>query len=205
MVENKFEVLVVYDVIVEVYGVFKIVVCLLMKIGNDIWMIFFGFCFGIGEIIIFVNEFGLFIMFGKVNLIQLEVLIMVMVQVVGNDVVINVGGMIGYFELNVFKLMMIYNFLMLVCLIGEVVVSFNDNCVVGIEFNMKCIQEYFNNSLMLVMVLNIKIGYDKVVKIVKKVYNEDIILKVVVIEFGYFIVEEFDEWVCFEDMIGSLD
>lgn len=201
IVLNKFEFLVVYDVIVELYGVLKIVVVLFMKIGNDICMLVFGFCCGIGEFIIFVNELGLFIMFGKVNLIQLEVLMMVMVQVVGNDVVINVGGMIGQFELNVFKLVMIFNFLIFVCLIGDVCVSFDENCVKGIEFNYDCIKQNFNNLLMLVIVLNIYIGYDNVVVIVKKVYVENFIFKEVAIELGLFMVEQFDEWVCLENMI----
>ena len=142
---------------------------------------------------------------GKVNPTQSEALTMAMAQVVGNDVAINVGGMTGHFELNVFKPMMIYNFLMSARLIGEAAVSFNDNCAVGIEPNTKRIQEHLNNSLMLVTALNTKIGYDKAAKIAKKAYNEDTTLKAAAIELGYLTAEEFDEWVRPEDMIGSLD
>lgn len=111
IVLNKFEVLVICDVLVQVYGVLKGLVVLLMKIVNDVCWLVFGLCCGIGEILILENELGSLIMLGKVNLIQCEVLIMFCCQVMGNDVVINMGGVFGNFELNVFCLMVIYNFL----------------------------------------------------------------------------------------------
>jgi fumarate hydratase class II len=202
--ENKFEALAAHDAIVEAHGALKTVACSLMKIGNDIRMISSGPRSGIGEIIIPSNEPGSSIMPGKVNPTQSEALTMAMAQVVGNDVAINIGGMTGHFELNVFKPMMIFNFLMSARLIGDAAVSFNDNCAVGIEPNKKRIKEHLNNSLMLVTALNTKIGYDKAAKIAKKAYNDDMTLKAAALELGYLTAEEFDEWVRPEDMIGSL-
>ncbi|RME99279.1 MAG: class II fumarate hydratase, partial [Bacteroidetes bacterium] len=146
--ENKFEALAAHDAIVEAHGALKTVACSLMKIGNDIRMLASGPRSGIGEIIIPANEPGSSIMPGKVNPTQSEALTMAMAQVVGNDVAINVGGMTGHFELNVFKPMMIYNFLLSARLIGDAARSFNDNCAVGIQPNHKRIKEHLNNSLM---------------------------------------------------------
>ena len=129
---------------------------------------------------------------------------MAMAQVVGNDVAINVGGMTGHFELNVFKPMMIYNFLMSARLIGDACVSFNDNCMVGLQPNQKKITEHLNNSLMLVTALNTKIGYDKASEIAKKAYKEDTTLRTAAIALGYLTDEEFTEWVRPEKMIGGL-
>ncbi|PHN02685.1 class II fumarate hydratase [Flavilitoribacter nigricans] len=202
--ENKFEALAAHDAIVEAHGALKTVACSLMKIGNDIRMLSSGPRSGIGEIIIPANEPGSSIMPGKVNPTQSEALTMAMAQVVGNDVAINVGGMTGHFELNVFKPVMIFNFLMSARLIGDACVSFNDNCAVGIEPNRKRIKEHLNNSLMLVTALNTKIGYDNAAKIAKKAYADDSTLKAAAIELGLLTSEEFDEWVRPEDMIGSL-
>lgn len=202
--ENKFEALAAHDAIVEAHGALKTVACSLMKIGNDIRMLSSGPRSGIGELLIPANEPGSSIMPGKVNPTQSEALTMAMAQVVGNDVAINVGGMTGHFELNVFKPMMIFNFLMSARLIGDACVSFNDNCAVGIEPNRKRITEHLNNSLMLVTALNTKIGYDKAGKIAKKAFAEDSTLKEAAISLGYLTSEEFDEWVRPEDMIGSL-
>lgn len=202
--ENKFEALAAHDAIVEAHGALKTVACSLMKIGNDIRMLSSGPRSGIGEIVIPANEPGSSIMPGKVNPTQSEALTMAMAQVVGNDVAINVGGMTGHFELNVFKPMMIYNFLMSARLIGDAAVSFNDNCAAGIEPNRKRITEHLNNSLMLVTALNTKIGYDKAAKIAKKAYAEDTTLKVAAVELGYLTADEFDEWVRPEDMTGGL-
>lgn len=202
--ENKFEALAAHDAIVEAHGALKTVACSLMKIGNDIRMLSSGPRSGIGEIIIPANEPGSSIMPGKVNPTQSEALTMAMAQVVGNDVAINVGGMTGHFELNVFKPMMIYNFLMSARLIGDACVSFNEHCAAGIEPNRKRIKEHLNNSLMLVTALNTKIGYDNAAKIAKKAYADDTTLKEAAIELGLLTAEEFDEWVRPEDMIGSL-
>jgi len=200
--ENKFEGLAAHDAIVEAHGALKTVAVSLMKIGNDIRMLASGPRSGIGELIIPANEPGSSIMPGKVNPTQSEALTMAMAQVAGNDVAINVGGMTGHFELNVFKPMMIYNFLMSARLIGDAAVSFCDNCIAGLEPNTKKIKEHLENSLMLVTALNTKIGYDKAAEIAKKAYKEDSTLKAAAIELGYLTADEFDEWVRPENMIG---
>ena len=202
--ENKFEALAAHDAIVEAHGALKTVAVSLMKIGNDIRMLASGPRSGIGELIIPANEPGSSIMPGKVNPTQSEAMTMAMAQVIGNDVAINVGGMTGHFELNVFKPVMIYNFLWSAQLIGDACNSFNTNCAVGIEPNRKRIEEQLNNSLMLITALNTHIGYDKAATIAKKAYKEETTLKAAAIELGYLTAEEFDAWVRPEDMIGSL-
>lgn len=201
---NKFESLAAHDAIVEAHGALKTAAVSLMKIGNDIRMLASGPRSGLGEIVIPANEPGSSIMPGKVNPTQAEALTMAMAQVVGNDVAINVGGMTGHFELNVFKPMMIYNFLMSARLIGDACTSFNNNCAVGIVPNHERIKEHLDNSLMLVTALNTKIGYDKSAEIAKKAYKEGTRLKDAAIALGYLTAEEFDEWVRPEKMIGSL-
>ncbi|MTB49510.1 class II fumarate hydratase [Lewinella sp. W8] len=203
--ENKFEALAAHDAIVEAHGALKTLAVSLTKIGNDIRMLSSGPRSGIGEIIIPANEPGSSIMPGKVNPTQSEALTMAMAQVLGNDVAINVGGATGHFELNVFKPMMIFNFLMSARLIGDACRSFEANCAAGIEPNHKKINEHLNNSLMLVTALNTKIGYDKAATIAKKAYQEDSTLKEAAIALGYLTAEEFDKWVRPEKMIGSLD
>jgi fumarate hydratase class II len=200
--KNKFEGLAAHDAIVEAHGALKTVAVSLMKIGNDIRMLASGPRCGIGEIIIPANEPGSSIMPGKVNPTQSEALTMAMAQVMGNDVAINVGGMNGHFELNVFKPMMIFNFLMSAQLIGDASVSFCDNCIKGLKPNKKKIKENLNNSLMLVTALNTKIGYDKAAEIAKKAYKEDSTLKEAAIKLGYLTSKEFDAWVKPEKMLG---
>ncbi len=202
--ENKFEALAAHDAIVEAHGTLKTVAVSLMKIGNDIRMLASGPRSGIGEILIPANEPGSSIMPGKVNPTQAEALTMAMAQVVGNDVAINIGGMTGHFELNVFKPMMIFNFLMSAQLIGDACQSFNTNCAIGIEPNRKRITEHLNNSLMLVTALNPRIGYDKAASIAKKAYAEGTTLKEAAISLGYLTAEQFDEWVKPEEMTGGL-
>ena len=202
--ENKFEALAAHDAIVESHGALKTVACSLMKIGNDIRMLASGPRSGIGELVIPANEPGSSIMPGKVNPTQSEALTMAMAQVVGNYVTINVGGMTGHFELNVFKPVMIYNFLMSAQLIGDSCVSFNDNCIEGLEPNQERIDEHLNNSLMLVTALNTKIGYDNAAAIAKKAYNEGTTLRQASLDLGLLTNEQFDEWVRPENMIGSL-
>lgn len=199
--ENKFEALAAHDAIVEAHGALKTVACALMKIGNDIRMLASGPRCGIGELIIPANEPGSSIMPGKVNPTQSEALTMAMAQVCGNDVAINIGGMTGHFELNVFKPLMIFNFLNSARLIGQACQSFNDNCAVGIEPNHNRIKENLNNSLMLVTALNTKIGYDNAAKIAKKAYAEDKTLKQTAIELELLTAEQFDEWVKPESMV----
>ena len=199
--ENKFEALAAHDAIVEAHGALKTLAASLTKIGNDIRMLSSGPRSGIGEIIIPANEPGSSIMPGKVNPTQSEALTMAMAQVMGNDVAINIGGMSGHFELNVFKPLMIYNFLMSARLIGDACRSFDKNCAVGIEPSHNRITEHLNNSLMLVTALNTKIGYDKAASIAKKAYAEDTTLKKAALDLGYLTAEEFDEWVRPESMV----
>ena len=202
--KNKFEALAAHDAIVESHGALKTVAVSLMKIGNDIRMLASGPRCGIGELVIPANEPGSSIMPGKVNPTQSEALTMACAQVMGNDVAINIGGATGHFELNVFKPMMIFNFLSSAQLIGDACRSFNDNCAKGIEPNHAVIQIKLQNSLMLVTALNTKIGYDKAAIIAKKAYKEDKTLKETAVELAYLTAEEFDQWVRPENMIGSL-
>lgn len=201
---NKFEGLAAHDAIVESHGALKTVAVSLMKIGNDIRMLASGPRCGIGEITIPENEPGSSIMPGKVNPTQSEALTMAMAQVMGNDVAINIGGMNGQFELNVFKPMMIYNFLISANLIGDACVSFNDHCAIGIEANEARIKYNLDNSLMLVTALNTKIGYDKAAEIAKKAHKEGTTLQQAAIALGYLTAEEFEAWVRPEKMIGSI-
>ena len=202
--ENKFEALAAHDAIVEAHGALKTVACSLMKIGNDIRMLASGPRSGIGELIIPANEPGSSIMPGKVNPTQAEALTMAMAQVIGNDVAINVGGMTGHFELNVFKPMLIYNFLLSAQLIGDACESFSVNCIQGLEPNYNRIQEHLNNSLMLVTALNTRIGYDNAAKIAKKAYAENTTLKEAALELELLTEEQFEEWVRPEAMTGNL-
>jgi len=202
--ENKFESLAAHDAIVEAHGALKTVAVSLMKIGNDIRMLSSGPRGGIGEIDIPDNEPGSSIMPGKVNPTQCEALTMVAAQVMGNDVAINIGGASGHFELNVFKPMMIYNFLHSAKLMGEACVSFNDNCAVGIEPILENIKLNLLNSLMLVTALNPKIGYYKAAEIAQKAHRDRKTLKQTAIDLGYLTAEQFDEWVNPADMVGML-
>ena len=198
---NKFEGLAAHDAIVETHGALKTAAVSLMKIGNDIRMLASGPRCGIGEYIIPANEPGSSIMPGKVNPTQAEALTMAMAQVMGNDVAINVGGLSGQFQLNVFKPMMIFNLLNSARLIGDACVSFNDNCVKGLKPNKPRIKELMNKSLMLVTALNTKIGYDKAATIAKKAYKEGTSLKEAGISLNYLTAKEFDGWVKPEKMI----
>ena len=199
---NKFEALAAHDGVVEAHGALKTVAVSLMKIANDIRMLSSGPRSGIGEIHIPDNEPGSSIMPGKVNPTQCEALTMVAAQVMGNDVAINIGGSNGHFELNVFKPVMIYNFLHSARLIGEACVSFNDKCAVGIEPLHDNIRRHVNNSLMLVTALNTKIGYYKAAEIAQKAHTEGLTLKESALALGYLSDAEFDEWVRPEDMVG---
>ena len=201
---NKFEGLAAHDAIVETHGALKTLAVSLMKIGNDIRMLASGPRCGIGEIIIPANEPGSSIMPGKVNPTQAEALTMACAQVMGNDVAINIGGSNGHFELNVFKPMMISNFLESARLIGDACSSFNENCAVGIEPNKDRIEENLNNSLMLVTALNTHIGYEKAAEIAKKAHKEGSTLKAAALALKYLTEEEFDEWVDPSKMTGSL-
>ena len=200
--ENKFEALAAHDAIVEAHGALKTVAVSLMKIANDIRMLSSGPRSGIGEIFIPDNEPGSSIMPGKVNPTQCEALSMIAVQVMGNDVAINMGGANGHFELNVFKPVMIYNFLHSARLIGDGCVSFNDKCAVGIEPIEANIKKHVDNSLMLVTALNTKIGYYKAAEIAQKAHKEGTTLKEMAVKLGYVTPEEFDAWVIPAEMVG---
>lgn len=202
--ENKFEALAAHDAIVEAHGALKTVAVSLMKIANDIRMLSSGPRSGIGEIFIPDNEPGSSIMPGKVNPTQCEALTMIAAQVMGNDVAINVGGSMGHFELNVFKPVMIYNFLHSARLIGDGCVSFNDKCAEGIEPIEANIKKHVDNSLMLVTALNTKIGYYKAAEIAQKAHKEGSTLKEMAVKLGYLTPEEFDEWVVPSKMVGDL-
>src|SRR6185503_3885693 len=167
-----FEALASHDGIVEAHGALKTVAVSLMKIANDIRFLSSGPRCGIGEISIPDNEPGSSIMPGKVNPTQCEAMTMVAAQVMGNDVAINIAGSNGHFELNVFKPVMIFNFLHSARLIGDACVSFNDKCAVGIAPIEENIAKNLNNSLMLVTALNNKIGYYKAAEIAQTAHKQ---------------------------------
>jgi fumarate hydratase class II len=200
--ENKFEALAAHDAIVESHGALKTVAVSLMKIANDVRMLSSGPRSGIGELFIPDNEPGSSIMPGKVNPTQSEALTMIAAQVMGNDVAINIGGSMGHFELNVFKPVMIYNFLHSARLIGDGCVSFNEKCAIGLAPIEENINKHVNNSLMLVTSLNTKIGYYKSAEIAQKAHKEGTTLKEMAVKLGYVTPEEFDAWVVPKDMVG---
>ena len=202
--ENKFEALAAHDAIVETHGALKTVAVSMMKIGNDIRMLSSGPRSGIGEIHIPDNEPGSSIMPGKVNPTQCEAMTMVSAQVMGNDVTIGIGGSMGHFELNVFKPVMIFNFLHSARLIGDVCIAFNDKCAEGIQPLHENIQKHVNNSLMLVTALNTKIGYYKSAEIAQTAHKNGSTLKETAIALGYVTAEEFDAWVKPEEMVGEI-
>ena len=203
--ENKFEALAAHDAIVEAHGALKTVAVSIMKIANDIRMLSSGPRSGIGEIFIPDNEPGSSIMPGKVNPTQCEALTMIAAQIMGNDVTVGIGGSNGHFELNVFKPVMIYNFLHSARLIGDGCVSFNDKCAVGLAPIEANIKKHVDNSLMLVTALNTKIGYYKAAEIAQKAHKEGTTLKEMAVKLGYVKPEEFDAWVDPSKMVGKLD
>jgi fumarate hydratase class II len=199
---NKFESLAAHDAIVEAHGAVKTIAVSVMKIANDIRWLASGPRCGIGEITIPANEPGSSIMPGKVNPTQCEAITMVCTQVMGNDTTINVAGSQGNFELNVYKPVMIYNFLQSVNNLADSLNSFNKNCVQGIEANQPNIDKNLYGSLMLVTALNPVIGYDNAAKIAKKAYNDNSTLKEAAIALDLLTEAEFDKAVRPEDMIG---
>jgi fumarate hydratase class II len=202
--DNKFESLSAHDAMVETSGALKTLAVSLMKIVNDIRFLASGPRCGIGELILPANEPGSSIMPGKVNPTQCEALSMVCAQVIGNDAAITVGGMLGHYQLNVFKPVMIYNLLQAGSLLGDACVSFNDNCAVGIKPNLTNIRKNLENSLMLVTALNTHIGYENSAKIAKKAHGEGTTLKEAALALGLVTEKQFDEWVDPKKMIGSM-
>ena len=200
---NKFEALAGKDGLVHAHGALKTLAASLTKIANDIRWLASGPRSGIGEITIPANEPGSSIMPGKVNPTQSEAMTMLCAQVFGNDVTINIGGASGNFELNVFKPVIIYNFLQSARLLADGCDSFREKLVVGIEPNVDRIRENVERSLMLVTALNPHIGYDNAAKIAKKAHAEDTTLREAAIALGLVTGEQFDEWVRPEKMVGK--
>jgi fumarate hydratase, class II len=192
---SKFAALAAHDSLVACHGVLKTVAVSLMKIANDIRMLGSGPRCGIGELHLPANEPGSSIMPGKVNPTQAEAVTMVCAQVMGNDTTLSVAGSSGHFELNVFKPVMIYNFLQSAQLLGDAAASFQQNCVQGLVPNKKNIQAHLENSLMLVTALAPKFGYDKAAVIAKKAHAEDITLEQAACDLGYLTRDAFHELV----------
>lgn len=201
---NKFEALATHDALVATHSALKNLAVSLMKIANDIRMLGSGPRAGIGEIHLPENEPGSSIMPGKVNPTQCEALTMIAAQVMGNDVAISVGGSNGQFELNVFKPMIIANFLQSARLIGDGCRSFSKHCVVGIEPVEENIKKHLDDSLMLVTALNPHIGYYKAAEIAQKAFKEHKTLKQVAVELGYVSAADFDKWVDPSTMVGKV-
>jgi fumarate hydratase, class II len=200
---NKFEALAANDALVHAHGALKTLAASLTKIANDVRWLASGPRSGLGEIVIPENEPGSSIMPGKVNPTQSEAMTMLCAQVLGNDVAINVGGASGNFELNVFKPLIIHNFLQSVRLLADGAASFNDHCAKGIEPRRERIAELLENSLMLVTALNPHIGYDKAAQIAKKAHQEGTTLREAALSLGYVSAEQFDQWVRPEAMVGK--
>lgn len=201
---NKFAALASHGPVVQLSGVLKNLAVSIMKIANDTRLLGSGPRCGIGEINLPANEPGSSIMPGKVNPTQNEAITMVCSQVIGNDTAINIAGMQGHFQLNVFKPVMIHNLLESATLLGDACVSFCDNCVVGITPNLTNIKKNLENSLMLVTALNTHIGYEKAAEIAKKAHKENTTLKEAALSLNYLTAEEFDSWVDPAKMIGPL-
>ena len=199
--ENKFEALSSNDSLVDCHGSLKKIAVALNKISNDIRMLSSGPRSGIGEIILPANEPGSSIMPGKVNPTQCEAISMVCSQVIGNDTTITFSASQGHFQLNVFKPVIIYNFINSSKLIADAVNSFNSNCVKGIIPNLKSIKDKLDNSLMLVTALNPKIGYYKAAEIANNAYNNGTTLKEEAIKSGYLTAEEYEQLVDPKSMI----
>jgi len=197
---NKFAALASHDAVVMASGALKTLAASLMKIANDLRWLASGPRCGIGEISLPENEPGSSIMPGKVNPTQCEAMTMVAVQVMGNDAAIGFAGSQGNFELNVFKPVMIFNYLHSVRLMADSCRSMVDHCVIGIEPNRERIAHFLNDSLMLVTALNQKIGYDKAAEIAKTAHKEHATLRATAIKLGYLTGEEFDATVKPEEM-----
>ena len=199
---NKFEALGARDAIVEASGAIKTLACALNKIANDLRWLGSGPRCGIGELLLPENEPGSSIMPGKVNPTQCEAMTMVCAQVIGSDTTVAIAGASGNFELNVFMPVIAFNALQSIRLLADACDSFNENCVVGIEPNREKIQEYLNDSLMLVTALNPYIGYDNAALVAKTAHQEGKTLRQTVVELNLLSEEEFDRVVVPSQMIG---
>ena len=190
---NKFHALTSKDEIVFAHGALKALAADMMKSANDVRWLASGPRDGLGEIFIPENEPGSSIMPGKVNPTQCEAVTMVAVQVMGNDVAVGMAASQGNFELNVFMPVCIYNFLQSARLLAESILSFNDNCAVGITANREKMHHNLHNSLMLVTALNPYIGYENAAKTAKKAFKENISLKEACMALGFLTAQQFDE------------
>ncbi|MBV7508163.1 class II fumarate hydratase [Bacillus sp. sid0103] len=199
--ENKFHALTSHDEIVHVHGSLKALAADLMKIANDVRWLASGPRSGIGELSIPANEPGSSIMPGKVNPTQSEALTMITCQVYGNDAAIAFAASQGNFELNVFKPVIINNFIQSVRLLTDGIRSFNQNCAIGIQANEEILNEHLNRSLMLVTALNPYIGYEKAAEIAKLAFKENSSLKEAALKLGYVTEDQFSKWVNPKDMI----
>ena len=199
---NKFEALGARDALVEASGAIKTLACALNKIANDLRWLGSGPRCGIGELLLPENEPGSSIMPGKVNPTQCEAMTMVCAQVIGSDTTVAIAGASGNFELNVFMPVIAFNALQSIRLLADACDSFNENCVVGIEPNREKIQEYLNDSLMLVTALNPYIGYDNAALVAKTAHQEGKTLRQTVVELNLLSEEEFDRVVVPSQMIG---
>ena len=191
--ENKFHALTSKDELVFAHGAIKALAADMMKIANDVRWLASGPRVGLGEITIPENEPGSSIMPGKVNPTQCEAVTMVAVQVMGNDVAVGMAASQGNFELNVFMPVCIYNFLQSARLLAEAMMSFNNNCAIGIKANREKMHNNLHNSLMLVTALNPYIGYENAAKTAKKAFKENISLKEACVALGFLTAEKFDE------------
>jgi fumarate hydratase, class II len=200
---NKFEALASHDAIVNAHGALKTLAAALNKIANDVRWLASGPRSGLGEIAIPENEPGSSIMPGKVNPTQCEALTMLVAQVLGNDVAINIAGASGNFELNVYKPVLIHDFLQSARLLGDGARSFDEHCARGIEPNRERIAELVQRSLMLVTALNPHIGYDKAAAIAKDAHRRGTTLREAALASGWLSAEQFDAWVVAGQMIGS--
>lgn len=199
---NKYHALTSKDEVVFAHGAVKALAADMMKIANDVRWLASGPRDGLGEIFIPENEPGSSIMPGKVNPTQCEAVTMVAVQVMGNDAAIGFAASQGNFELNVFMPVIAYNFIQSARLLAEAMISFNDNCAVGIKANKEKMHHNLYNSLMLVTVLNPYIGYENAAKTAKKAYKENISLKEACVGLGFLTEEKFDEVFKPEEMAG---
>jgi fumarate hydratase class II len=199
---NKFAALAGHEALAFAHGALKTLAAGLFKIGNDIRLLSSGPRSGLGEITIPENEPGSSIMPGKVNPTQAEALTMLSAQVLGNDAALNIGAASGHFELNVYKPLIIHNFLQSVRLLADGCRSFEEHCARGIEPNAPRIRELLGRSLMLVTALSPHIGYDRAAEIAKKAHKDGSTLREAALALGYVSGSDFDRWVRPEAMIG---
>ena len=200
--QNKFAALAGHEPLVFAHGALKTLAAALMKIANDVRWLASGPRSGLGELSLPENEPGSSIMPGKVNPTQAEAVTMLCAQVFGNDVALNFGGASGNFELNVFKPLLIQNFLQSARLLADGCLSFEEHCARGIEPNVERISELVERSLMLVTALSPKIGYDRAAEIAKKAYREGTTLREAALALGFVSAEDLDRWLRPQDMVG---